>query len=64
MARNSKPIVKFCGTVLTPIEIDRQGRIANWPEGFLDDDVRESQRLLAIMYGGGDEDDDEDNDDE
>jgi ABC-type transport system involved in cytochrome c biogenesis ATPase subunit len=47
-------------STLNPIRMDERGRISNWPEGFLNDDVRESQRLLDIMYGGpdsGNEDD-------
>jgi hypothetical protein len=39
-------------STLSPISIDERGRISNWPEGFLNDDIRESQRLLDIMYGG------------
>ena len=27
------------------------GRIKNWPRGFMDDDIRESRRLIDIMYG-------------
>ena len=38
-------------STLTPLSINEQGQIANWPEGFMDDDVKESQRLLDIMYG-------------
>ena len=47
---------------LRRLTVDERGRIANWPEGFLDDDVRESRRLLEAMYGGPDEvpDDEED----
>lgn len=41
----------FVGSTLEPIRINKKGHISNWPEGFLDDDVRESQRLLDIMYG-------------
>ena len=36
---------------LDPLDVDEQGRIENWPVGFMDDDVRESRRLLDIMYG-------------
>jgi hypothetical protein len=39
-------------STLGPVEIDEQGRIRNWPDGFLDADVRESRRLLDVMYGG------------
>lgn len=49
----------FRFTRLSPIQTDERGRISNWPEGFLDDDVKESQRLLDIMYGGGGEEDDD-----
>jgi predicted ATPase len=50
-------IVTFRGSSIRPIRIDDRGRIANWPAGFLDEDLRESQRLLDIMYGkaGGDD---------
>ena len=34
-----------------PVEVDDRGRIANWPDGFLDVDLHESQRLIDIMYG-------------
>ena len=37
--------------MLEPLKVDGHGRIENWPEGFMDDDVRESRRLLDIMYG-------------
>jgi hypothetical protein len=47
-------------SVLERIEIDDRGQIRNWPTGFMDDDIRESRRLLDVMYGtpgddGGDE---------
>ncbi|MFI5456920.1 MAG: DUF3696 domain-containing protein [Isosphaerales bacterium] len=38
-------------SVLERIEIDERGRIRNWPDGFLDADIRESRRLLDVMYG-------------
>jgi hypothetical protein len=44
--------VGFRHSILSPVEVDERGRISNWPDGFLNDDVRESQRLLDIMYGG------------
>lgn len=50
---------KFRYSTLCPISIDDRGRISNWPDGFLDEDVRESQRLLDIMYGGPDSGDDD-----
>lgn len=53
--------MSFVGSVVNPIEVDQHGRIANWPEGFLDDDVRESQRLMDVMYGRDGEEDDDDN---
>jgi len=40
------------------IGFDEKGRIVNWPEGFLDDDVKESRRLLEAMYGPPPTDDD------
>ena len=51
---------EFQSSKLEPIQTDNRGRIANWPEGFLDADVRESQRLMDIMYGHDDEEDDDD----
>lgn len=51
---------EFFSSSLEPIQIDEQGRIANWPAGFLDDDVRESQRLMDVMYGKQEDDDDDD----
>jgi hypothetical protein len=42
---------QIASSVLESIEIDEGGRIRNWPKGFMDDDVRESRRLLDIMYG-------------
>lgn len=38
-------------SVITPIAVDTQGRVMNWPEGFMDADVLESRRLIEIMYG-------------
>ncbi len=32
------------------IQVDRKGRIENWPDGFMDEDIKESRRLLDIMY--------------
>jgi len=31
--------------------LDNQGAISNWPKGFLDDDVLESEALMRAMYG-------------
>jgi len=33
------------------IKRDERGLISNWPIGFLDDDVRESEDLMRAMYG-------------
>jgi hypothetical protein len=35
---------------LTPLKVDDRGRISNWPPGFMDDDVKESRRLIETMY--------------
>ena len=53
--------VEFHGSSLERLKVDSKGRIVNWPKGFLDEDVLESQRLLDIMYGNskGADDDDE-----
>jgi hypothetical protein len=50
----------YASSRIQVIEIDEKGKIQNWPAGFMDDDVRESRRLLDVMYGtpgevGGDE---------
>jgi hypothetical protein len=47
-------------SVLERVEIDEQGRVRNWPDGFLDADVRESRRLLDVMYGNPSDDRDAD----
>ncbi|MEI8376251.1 MAG: AAA family ATPase [Planctomycetota bacterium] len=52
--------VQFRHSTLNKLQVDERGRIANWPEGFMDDDVKESQRLLDIMYGGNKEGEDDD----
>jgi predicted ATPase len=41
----------FRYATLTPLDVDRRGRIANWPQGFMDADVAESRRLLDAAYG-------------
>ena len=53
--------IEFDGSSLEQVKIDAKGRIVNWPAGFLDEDLHESQRLLDIMYGStkGEPDDDE-----
>jgi len=37
--------------VLEPLRVDDHGRVENWPEGFMDDAVREARRLMDAMYG-------------
>ena len=32
------------------VTVDEQGRIDNWPKGFLDESLKESQRLMKIIY--------------
>lgn len=60
-ANDSLPLEsEFQSSKLEPIQTDNRGRIANWPEGFLDADVRESQRLMDIMYGNANEEEDDD----
>ncbi len=62
LEEEESPLLKsgFQSSKLEPIQTDSRGRIANWPEGFLDADVRESQRLMDIMYGHGDQGEDDD----
>ncbi len=39
------------------LAVDNQGRVKNWPEGFMDDDIRESRRLMEATYGHAPSDD-------
>jgi hypothetical protein len=34
---------------MEPLEINDQGQIANWPKGFMDDDLEEANRWLAAL---------------
>lgn len=45
------------------LKTDERGQIGNWPEGFLDDDIKESRRLFRIMYGTLPDDDEDGADD-
>jgi len=45
---------------LEPIQINERGQVHNWPKGFMDDDVRESRRLMAAAYGPPPEDEEDD----
>lgn len=47
-------------SIMQPLRVGENGRIDNWPEGFLDDDIKESRRLFSIMYGTLPEKDNED----
>ncbi len=38
------------GSVLIPYGVDDRGGIV-WPEGFMDESIKESQRLMEVMYG-------------
>jgi predicted ATPase len=51
-------------SVLEPLEIDESGRVRNWPDGFLDADIRESRRLLDAMYGNPTDDSNRDDNEE
>ncbi len=42
----------FYASRIEPLKVDENGRISNWPPGFLDEDVAEARRLMEIMYGG------------
>ena len=37
-------------STLNSLQVNERGQIQNWPEGFMDDDLKESQRLMNIMY--------------
>lgn len=51
----------YASSRIQVIEIGERGQIQNWPAGFMDDDIRESRRLLDVMYGtpGDDESEEE-----
>lgn len=42
-----------------PLTIDENGEIDNWPDGFLDDDLKESRKMFNSIYGTESEDDDD-----
>lgn len=42
---------KYHFASLESIQINDRGQVANWPKGFMDDDVRESRRLMEAVYG-------------
>ncbi|CAN5626874.1 hypothetical protein BH11PLA2_BH11PLA2_49940 [soil metagenome] len=42
---------------LERIQINEQGQVANWPDGFMNDDVRESRMLMNAMYRQQNKDD-------
>jgi len=46
-------------STLERVQVNERGQVANWPEGFMDDDIRESRRLIDIMYGAIPEENDE-----
>lgn len=34
-----------------PLQMDERGVVSNWPEGFLDDDEKETKALMRALYG-------------
>jgi hypothetical protein len=49
----------YASSRIQVVEIGDRGQIQNWPAGFMDDDIRESRRLLDVMYGTPDDADDD-----
>ena len=49
----------YAASRIQVIKIGERGQIQNWPTGFMDDDIRESRRLLDVMYGTPGDDDGE-----
>jgi ABC-type ATPase involved in cell division len=49
----------FYSSYLQRLEVNQRGQIANWPLGFMDDDVRESRRVIEAMYASDTDDWDE-----
>ena len=41
---------RYKQTILRPLQIGKDNRV-KWPPGFLDASIKESQRLMDIMYG-------------
>lgn len=41
----------YAHSIIERLQVNDRGQVSNWPKGFLDDDVRESRRLLDVMYG-------------
>lgn len=43
-------LIRFVdGRKMETIKVDDSGRIYNWPAGFMDEDLKESQRLIDSM---------------
>jgi energy-coupling factor transporter ATP-binding protein EcfA2 len=45
------PEARAAWSRLGALQTNERGQISNWPPGFMDDDVKESQRIMDIMYG-------------
>ena len=45
-----------CCSVMERIRLDDRGRIQNWPQGFMDEDIAEFERLMQALPSEDDED--------
>ncbi|MDH4221014.1 MAG: AAA family ATPase, partial [Candidatus Aminicenantes bacterium] len=45
---------------IEPLQVDGQGRIKNWPARFMSESIKESQRLMDIMYRQDTQNEDDD----
>lgn len=52
---HSEDAGSFSYAVAEPMKIDDRGQIENWPEGFLDESLKEADRMLDALYGSSDE---------
>jgi energy-coupling factor transporter ATP-binding protein EcfA2 len=56
---SSEEVHGYRTSKLEPLTVDDRGGVQNWPDGFMDADIREARRLLDITYGQTDEEGDD-----
>ncbi len=49
--KNNQRKYNFQTSTINMLRVDSNGRIMNWPKGFLDDDLKEAELLMQVMYG-------------
>jgi predicted ATPase len=50
---------RYDSSYLRRLEVNEKGQIANWPSGLMNDDVRESRRIIEAMYAENTDDQEE-----